>query len=323
MRGNWYPRGMLAVLVAEASFPERSSAWRFPGAGWVVHTPPRAELVVVDETLAKRARFQLPSAWRAVHCVTPDLGYAAVSERDRVLLIDATGRSVWEVKHHPWGDSDSECGSCWVSTDGNQVWATMPNADGPDEWRVIDVRSGRVLDRAALACHAAGSHPLGHPDGLHVGLSVGEGQDGCEVYWGRWNSGRLLVSRLDDRSRVLADVHPNGRSYFTTPHDGTAVALHAFPGGGVLARQKAEGVLDVDDSYDFEGGYLTADLVIAGSVEKQSHWLFDSSTLRPIAELRYPRGAVKDCILPNGRGTWLTSDYLGGTHQVWRLGEPR
>lgn len=235
---------MLAVLVAEASFPERSSAWRFPGAGWVVHTS-RAELVVVAETLVERARFPLPSAWRAVHCVTPDLGYAAISERDRVLLINPAGRSVWEARHQPWGDGGSESGSCWVSADGNQIWATVPNAAGPDEWWVIDA----------------------------------------------------------------------------TPHDGTVLALHAFPGGSVLARQGAEGVLNVDDSYEFQGGYLTGDLVIAGSVEKQSHWLFDSSTLRPIAELRYPPNAVKGCILPSGRGTWLTSDYLGGTHQVWRMGE--
>jgi hypothetical protein len=42
----------------------------------------------------------------------------------------------------------------------------------------------------------------------------------------------------------MADVHPNGQPYFTTPHNGTALALHAFPGGGVLARKGAEGVLE-------------------------------------------------------------------------------
>lgn len=117
--------GMRAQLFAQAVFARGSSALRLRGAGWLITTRGN-ELIVVDERLVERARFPLPSAWRATHWVTPDIQFAAISERDRVLMIDREGRVLWEASHHPWGNADSESGSCWVDPAGRRVWATVP-----------------------------------------------------------------------------------------------------------------------------------------------------------------------------------------------------
>lgn len=106
-----------ATLVAQADFGPRAFAIRLPGIGWLV-TGESGALSVVDEQLIERARFNRRSTWRGRHWVTPDLKRAALSERDRVSMMDADGREVWTTTHHPWGDGDSESGSCWIRPDG-------------------------------------------------------------------------------------------------------------------------------------------------------------------------------------------------------------
>jgi hypothetical protein len=170
---------------------------------------------------------------------------------------------------------------------------------------------------------AAGSHPIPHPDGRHIGLSVGEGQDGAELYWGHWEGERLVVARLDDRGRVLVDVRPSGGQYLTTPHSDSdgSIAVHEFPTGRVLSRLASEGVLRDDDWFDYAAGYVTDDLILVGSAEEQVHLLLASDTFVPIVRLAYPPGHTRECIIPTGRGTWLTSDYVAGRHELWRLVE--
>jgi hypothetical protein len=284
---------------------------------------PAPDVRVLGEDLGELARFPVPSDWRASHWVTPDLEFVAVSERERVLLADRHGRIVWQFAHHPWGGSDSESGSCWVSRNGKYVWATTPTTDGPDQWVVLDPSTGRALGASPLRCYAAGSHPVPHPDGQQVGLSVGEGQDGAEIYWGHWDDNRPIVERLDDRSRVLIDVRPSGGEYLTTPHSSAegSIALHEFPSGRVLASLPASAVLEEDDFFDFTAGFITEEMLLVGSVEKQKHVLLGAGTLAPIGVVAYPPGHPKECITPSGRGTWMTNDYPSGRHDLWRLAE--
>jgi hypothetical protein len=187
---------------------------------------------------------------------------------------------------------------------------------------VLDASEGRVLGSSPLRCHAAGSHPIAHPDGRHVGLSVGEGQDGAEVYWGHWQDDRPVVVRLDDRSRVLIDVRPSGGEYLTTPHTSSegSIAVHAFPSGRVVASLPASAVLEQDDWFDFTAGYVTDEMVLVASVERQEHFLL-GATLAPLGVVGYPPGHPKECITPSGKGTWMTSDFLSGRHDLWRLSE--
>jgi hypothetical protein len=156
-----------------------------------------------------------------------------------------------------------------------------------------------------------------------VGLSVGEGQDGAELYWGHWNNERPVVGRLDDRSRVLIDVRPTGGEYLTTPHSGAegSVAVHEFPNGRVFASLAASAVFEEDDYFDFTAGYVTDEMVLVGSVERQQHLLLASQTLALLGVVEYPASHPKECITPSGQGTWLTSDYASGRHFLWRLAE--
>jgi hypothetical protein len=230
------------------------------------------------------------------------------------------GRQIWKTSHAAWGPSDSESGSCWVAPNGRHVWATVPSIDGPDQWWVLDIRDGRVIDKAPLQCYAAGSQPIPHPDGSHIGLSVGEGQDGAEVYWGCWKE-RPVVSRLDDRNRILIDIRPNGTQYLTTPHSNSTVMVHDFPSGLVRARLDGDAALPPDDWFDCQAGYVTNDLILVGSVENEIHILLGADALTIIAPVAYPEGATKQGISPSGHGTWMTSDHLSGRHQVWRLAQ--
>lgn len=306
-----------ALQIAEADFGARAFANRLPEVGWLV-TSGAGALSVVDERLVEVARFNRRSTWRGHHWVTPDLERAVLSERDRVSMIDAAGGEVWTTTHHPWGDRGSETGSCWISNDGRHVWATVPSADGPDEWWVLDAGDGRVLGKAPLSCYAAGSHPISHPDGRHVGLSVGEGQDGADVYWAWWE-GEPRVTRLNARDRVLCAVRPNGRDFLATPHGcgSKAITVHVFPGGEVRARLDPNGILEDGDWFDFQAGYVTNDVVLVGSVEGERHFALAADTLAPVDEVAYPTNAAKGGISTSGRGTWLTADYLTGRHQLW------
>ncbi len=189
---------------------------------------------------------------------------------------------------------------------------------------MLHAADGRLLGAADLACHAAGSKAVPHPDRTHVGLSAGEGQDGAEIYWGRWERDRLVVSRLDDRSRVLIDVRPDGSQYLTTPHSGgpgCAVRTHDFPDGGTRAKLDASAVLPGDDGFDFCAGYLTNDSVLVGSIENDVHLLLSADMLSPIGRIEYPDADAhhKACISPTGHGTWLTTDGVSGIHQLWCL----
>jgi hypothetical protein len=209
-----------------------------------------------------------------------------------------------------------------MSPDGRHVWATAPTDDGADEWRVLDASAGRVLATTALQCRASGSTVVPHPDGRHVGLSVGEGLDGAEVYWGRWEGERPVVARLDDRTRVLVDVHPGGSAYLTTPHgdsDGS-LTVHEFPGGAAARRLPHEGVFADGDWFDEHAGYLAPDLILVASAEAQVHLLLDADTLERVGEIEYPFGeGLREGIATSQRDTWLTSDFLTGRHELWRL----
>ena len=116
-------------------------------------------------------------------------------------------------------------------------------------------------------------------------------------------------------------VRPDGRQYLATPHSDGALTVHAFPGGHVDASLDGEKVLPEDDWFDFQAGYVTNELILVGSVEKEIHLLLSADTLTPVTRIEYPDGATRQCISATGRGTWLTLDFVKGRHQVWRLAE--
>lgn len=325
------------------------------------------ELVTVTGE-GEEVRFPAPWPRRfGTDAVAParDLAVFAGVHALRAVAPDGTTR--WEIRHGCWtGACDGahstyeeyaqsqdhlypDSGSAVFSADRTLVWAHIrgPVAgspefpDSPDEWLVIDATDGRILGRADAQTAAAGSEHVPHPDPAQMGLSVGEGQDGVPLRWGRWDGEQLSVECLGDEDRVLMAVSPSGGRLLTVAHYQEDLSLLRTGDGSVLATVVAESALprhptraeeDGDPEepgvrWDYVSGFLDEDTLIAGTAESDEeygevrHWLLDGHTLTVTGRIAYPfppSGA------PNalGDGTWTTITSSPGTAasvHLWAL----
>ena len=285
-----------------------------------------------------------------VHSVSPDASFAAFSGQRSVRAVAADGTTLWEYRHGCWdqeighphtGDEQQVCrgsehGSCRVSDDGRFVWAHVADLDTEyDElWVVLDARDGRELARLPLDSVASGSHHVSHPDGVHMGLDIGMGQDGILLYWARWDGEELTSWDLNETmDRILMDVHPEHAGFLTMEHYGDDVRLHALD-GTVLAEGEPPAEDDEEDDeddgddgdrpcWDWACGFVDADTVIASTVEYDDemrgprHWLLDARTLEIRGTIEYPDGPVDGFARPLGDGTWLTYDEKSERLSRW------
>ena len=302
--------------VAARQFAPSTYVWR-ELSGWAACSQD-GPLTLLDDDLRDLVSFPLPSDAIGVHGVAPDGTTAVVSANARVVVIDRHGREQWAFHHPSWGRGDSERGSCWFSEDGLVVWAHVPTEDDPDEWVVLEARTGQLIARAQLQCYAAGSEPIRQREGAFQGLSVGEGQDGSETYWGRLEDDRLVVHRLDDRSRVLIDVSPDGRWFLTTPHGDGPVQVHRVPDGDVVATLDPEMVLDQDDGWDFFGGFYDDETIVLTSSEQDALIVARSPGLDAWEEVPMPTSRAGGGLRVT-RGRVLTAGWLDGLVEVWEL----
>ncbi|WP_329092872.1 hypothetical protein [Streptosporangium sp. NBC_01469] len=272
-------------------------------------------------------------AWEAA--VSPDGDVGVFCKDDAVCAVTSSGVVLWEHRGHGRDHPKENRSSCRVTDDGRYVWAMLVGEVGGgsylgDEWLVLEADSGRVVSRETLDCAAVGGEHLSHPDGQHMGLGVGEGQDGAHMYWGRLEDGVLRVWTHDDDDRILTDVHPNGLSFitFTLPDE---IAWHSFPGGALirsLTAMDAWGPASGDDEpyWDVGGGYIDADTVLATATayaktpQDARHILIDSPTGTTRGEVRYPL-PVTGYARPLADGTWLTAE--NDTVFRWRVSRAR
>ncbi|WP_331770072.1 hypothetical protein OG948_40990 (plasmid) [Embleya sp. NBC_00888] len=297
------------------------------------------------------AVFPLPwPEWDGgVYSVGPDRSFAVFSGRHAVRAVSRAGKTLWDYRHgcrgsevdHPHSGRGREAcrgfehGSCRVSDDGRHVWVHVVFASQEhdrQEFRVVlDARDGRELARLPLDSEASGSHHLAHPDGVHVGLCIGMGQDGVLLHWARRDGERLIDWNLDEGlDRILADVHPAHSGFLTVEHYGADLRLHALD-GTVLAIGVPEPADDEEDPscWDHNCGFVDADTVIAttvdsdGEPERARHWLLDARTLEVRGPLAYPVGPLDSYVRPLGDGTWLTYDGAGGRLDRWSEAAPR
>jgi len=307
---------MSPALVAEAVRPRKSTIWRSHD-GWLLDVAGEG-LRVLGRDLQVRARFPCQLDQRGHHAVNPDLRYAALAEATRIRLIDRDGRTRWEVPHEHWGDYGR--GSCWIPAAVPCVWATVPGAQDYDEWWVLELQSGRLLARGELLAQQAGSVHFPHPDGRHVALSTGEGQDGAEIYWGLWDGTGKWIRRFDSRERCLADVSPDGSRFLTTSHssgDGR-LAVHRFPGGEVLAARTPDSTFeDPGARFEYQAAFVRDDLIVACSFDGDEAVAL-TADLTSSNALDYPPGSDRVPLASDGAGCWLT----GGAArlQIWTLG---
>jgi hypothetical protein len=160
--------------------------------------------------------------------VCSDRTYAVFAGRTSMRAVDSDGRQQWEYPYlRPL--TDTTRGSITVTADGLRVWATFPaetTSDGLDHWLVLASKDGTVLAEATIEAIGVGAEHFQHPDGVHVGLSVGEGQDGARVFWGRIEKGQLHHWQAGN-DLGLADLSPSGDRYLTITHDQSEAAAVA------------------------------------------------------------------------------------------------
>ncbi|MFE0382202.1 hypothetical protein ACFW1M_43155 [Streptomyces inhibens] len=313
-----------------------------------------------DLGMASTVRFPAPWPRRFGRCAVSPAGDLAVFAGVHALrAVDRTGAVRWELRHRCWAGceghaafeeyaSDREhryasSGSAGFSADGALVWAHIR---GPlvqdrlehhawvEEWLVIDAANGRVLARADTRTAAAGSVHVPHPDPSQMGLSVGEGQEGAPLRWGRWDGETLSVDYFEGEDRMLSAVSPSGKRLLTVTHDQDILAVHQVVDGSVEAELGADVVPrhpeaeedynDLEVFWDYEGGFIDEDTSIVGTVESDEefgtgrHWLVDVNRMVSIEELTYP---IPVSGLPRalGDGTWYTVSETDNVMHVWTL----
>jgi hypothetical protein len=315
-------------------------------------------------------RFPAPWPRRFGGCaVAPTLDLAVFAGAHSVRAVDRTGAVRWEIRHRCWAATGREphethrsygeyadsrehrhasSGSAGFSSDGSVVWAHVlgplseerpeRGAAEPsmEEWLVIDVAQGRVLARADARATAAGSVHVPHPDPSQMGLSIGEGQDGAPLRWGRWDGRTLTVSYFEDDDRILMAVSPSGDRLLTVSHDQDTLTVHRVTDGSVEVVLSADAVpghpeADTDDDeaesetfWDYEGGFLDEKTGIFGTGESDEeygegrHWLIDLPRMRLSGQVTYP-DPVSGPPRALGDGTWYTVSETGDTLRVWTL----
>ncbi|CAL9340016.1 hypothetical protein SUDANB105_00250 [Streptomyces sp. enrichment culture] len=311
--------------------------------------------------------LRFPAPWPrrfGSSAVAPDAGLAVFTGVHAVRAVDATGAVRWEVRHGCWygacremhrsfdeyaDDRDHlypERGSAAFSPDGRLVWAHVrgplsegsphdgtPDDGALDEWLVLDARDGRVLARADARSAAAGSVHVPHPDPAQMGLSIGEGQDGAPLRWGRWDGERLTVDHFEDQDLVLMDVSPSGDRLLTVDHDQERLAVLRTEDGSALGWWDAEASVpphpdadpDADElwlAWDWAGGFLDETTVLTGTVETDEewgegrHWLLRTDPPRPLEPITYPF-PVSGLPTAIGDGMWCTTTE--SAMHIWSL----
>lgn len=304
-------------LVAQTSLPPLWSLDRVPGASvWLAHTE-EGELLVLDDTLAVLRTVALPQEWKGGHAVAPDLSFVAASGPDRVSVLDMTGRQVWSHPHADWVFEES--GSCVVTTDARGVWAVARTEDG-DACMLFDAQDGSVRRTAPLPSETVGSELLPHPDGIHVGVAAGHGDDAYRIFLVASDGDGPASEVPPGDTRILIDIQPGSGLMLTTPYGEGPIALLRSPDGGIVAaRQPAQLFPGQDEQFDFYAGFLGPDRVLAAS-SAQRHMVFSVPDLRPVAEIEYPDDDERAWLIVRHDGTWVTADPDTGRVQLWRLG---
>ncbi len=305
-------------LITETEVEAQACLRRGPAGHWTLTTP--KQLLVLDPEFEVAVGVDLPYPSAGSHGVAPDLGCVALALEDRVALLDARGRALWEAPHRPW--ADGEAGSARIRPDGT-VWATAPGADGRDRWQVLDAATGARLATLVLDAHGAGGEAVA-PAGdtaapalaLSLTLPVGSDGPGFQLYWGWSGPAGPTVQRVPGTRQALADIRPGADRYLTMAADHSALSLHSAD-GGVLATCRAADALDGDDCFDFGATFVTPQVVIARPLLGEHHLLLDATSLSVLDLVSYPVGMGHDMVASAADGSWVTTDWLDGYARLW------
>ncbi|MFR9777814.1 hypothetical protein ACL02O_17390 [Micromonospora sp. MS34] len=259
--------------------------------------------------------------------VTRDLRRLVYATIDDVRCVDRDGRTIWRVDFGPRpAQKLVNAGvSCAFSADERLVWVYRPDGmtlrgDRLDRWLVLDAATGEVRAETGLPSVGHGSEHFVEPDGVHLLLDVGEGQDGSRAFRGRLTETGIDLSELWDGDRSVIGFAPDGRQLMTVHHEQEDAAFHTWPGGDVAVRVPlgAFGHEWGDALVEWAGGYLdgdTAVVVIVGEDEETEqewhrHHLVDVRTGALRGALDVATRHAYD-LEPLGDGSWLRTDDDG------------
>jgi hypothetical protein len=302
-----------------------------------------------------------PRRMTGVVSVSPDLEFAVFPGLHAAQAVEASGAVRWELRHSCWepsclamhgsyseyaGQRDHrypDHGSSWISADGKTVWVhvrgPLPDDEPPadadpwlcdERWLVLDADKGVILAQAGTETAAAGSHHIAHPDPQVMGLSVGEGQDGSPLLWGRFDGGSLQLARVGADDHILVAAAPTGDRFVAITHSSRdEMTIHRLPDGDIIGTIFAgwlaahpDREADTRVRWDLaEMGFVEDQTLIVSTSrygdDESQHWLINIETLEATA-VQYPK-PVKSRPLGLEDGTWLTKARDGCFRlEIWR-----
>ncbi|SED06601.1 hypothetical protein SAMN04490357_3713 [Streptomyces misionensis] len=186
-----------------------------------------------------------------------------------------------------------------------------------------------MLGRTRTMTVASGSEHTPHPDPARMGLSVGEGEEGSPVLWGRWDGRRLAAERIGVE-RILLAASPSGRRLPTVDTGRWSLALHRTQDGSVLRELDAQGTVPGHPGstgedrvhWDHDAAFVDEDTLIAGTSGCDArhggarHWLVDARGMTLRGEISYPV-PVSGPARPAGDGAWYTVSGDGALVRLW------
>ncbi|KAJ5377578.1 uncharacterized protein N7496_004987 [Penicillium cataractarum] len=283
----------------------------------------------VDEALGPVATYHIePNDEVQSHATTPNLDCAVYTTRNKVTCVGQDGGPLWCYNLEPHTPERLPRTECIFSLDGNLLWLYRPDAmtdRGPDRLVVLLASTGETVAQAELDTVGQAAQFVQHPDGRHVMLDVGEGQDGVKLFLAALaDSGGIDLHSYGWDDRALIDIAPNGQCFMTVDHGRYDVAFHTFPSGEEILRLPitAFGYEDdeedkEDDSFvDWGGGFLNADIavvVITGELNDEEwyhYYQVDLRTGKPLGRFEAHSTEI-DGFQALGDGTWIASDFNG------------
>lgn len=277
----------------------------------------------VDKPLGPVATYRVePNEEVQSHAAAPNLDRAVYTTRNKVTCVDQDGGLQWCYELEPHTSERLPRTECIFSLDGTWVWLYRPDAmmdRGPDLLVVLLARTGELVAQEELNTVGQGAQLVQHPDGRHILLEVGEGQDGVIIFLAELtDSSGIKMHSYGWDDRTLIDIAPNGQLFMTVDHGQEDVIFHEFPSGEEVLQLPitAFGYEYGDSFVHWTGGFLSTDIAvvaIAGELDdKEWHHYYkvDLRTGEPLGRFGAQSTEING-FETLGDGTWIASDSNG------------
>ncbi|MGW4816872.1 hypothetical protein ACWEPB_35230 [Kitasatospora cineracea] len=314
-----------------------TDAWQTRHGGtWLITREDGDILARRADGTGQAVRFPDPTGdHRGYTTPAPDGAAFAICGDSAVTLLESNGSARWSHPHAPWSaDNGSGRGACSFTPDGRHLIAVVPGtltADGyeGDVLVVLDCATGTPAASRPLTAASAIyeiRQPLDGPGQLVI--SAGQGQDDALTYIAVFDGTALHTTELDTKDEPVTDIDTAGRRLLTFERGGANLTLRTLDEDHRPTAERELPIAHLTDDEDqrFVGRpVLVGDTRILAAVadeewaEETRHFLIDTATLQPLAEITYPHPTGPD-IIPLPDSSWLTPDDDRLNH--WHLHQP-